>query len=198
VTVAALPGSGSPVGLASVTYARRTQSSQTPLLNGKTPTGVAAYAFHVSPWLVWLIVAVILGVGEVLTMTFVLAMFSAGAGAAAIVAAVGGGAVASGVTFGVVSAAGLIVIRPIARRHATGPALRTGSAALVGKRGRTLTDVSSRGGRVLLRGEEWSAAPYDDDLVIPADTPVDVLAIDGATAVIHPIALPLGGAGMES
>lgn len=150
-------------------------------------------------WLIWLIVAVILGVGELLTLTFVLAMFSAGAGAAAVVAALGGSAAWSGVTFAVVSVAGLWLVLPVARRHNHGPSLRTGSAALIGKRGRTVTVVSSRGGgRVMLGGEEWSAAPYDDSLVIPADTPVDVLAIEGATAVIHPIALPLGGAGTES
>jgi membrane protein implicated in regulation of membrane protease activity len=137
---------------------------------------------------------VVLGVGELLTLTFVLAMFAGGAAVAAAVAAIGADGAVQGVAFGVVSLAGLLVVLPIARRHSSGPSLRTGTAALVGRRGRTLTAVSSRnGGRVLLAGEEWSATPYDDSLVIPADTDVDVLAIDGAKAVVHPLALPLGG-----
>lgn len=143
-------------------------------------------------WLVWLIVAAALGIGEVLTLTLVLAMFAGGAAVAAVVAALGGPGAAQGASFVVVSLAGLWLVRPIATKHRNAPALRTGAAALVGKRGRTLTAVSARdGGRVRIGGEEWSAAPYDENLVIPADTAVDVLQIDGATAVVHPVELPL-------
>ena len=39
-------------------------------------------------------------------------------------------------------------------------------------------------------GETWTARPYDEALVIPAGEWVDVLAIDGATAVVHPTTLP--------
>jgi membrane protein implicated in regulation of membrane protease activity len=158
-----------------------------------------AYAPGVSVWLVWLIIAAALAVGEVLTLTFVLAMFAGGAAAAALVVAAGGGGVVAGVTFAAVSGAGLVVIRPLARRHHQVPTLRTGAAAMVGKRGRTLTAVSvNGGGRVRVGGEEWSASPYDDSLVIPEQTWVDVLAIDGATAVVHPIVLPLSGSESES
>lgn len=145
-------------------------------------------------WLVWLIAAVALGVGELLTLTFVLAMFATGAGVAALIAGLGGPGVAQGVSFAAVSLAGLWLVRPIATRHRDVPTLRTGAAALVGRRGRTVTDVSARGGgRVRIGGEEWTAAPYDESVVIPADTPIDVLQIDGATAVVHPVELPLGG-----
>ena len=37
-----------------------------------------------------------------------------------------------------------------------------------------------------LSGEDWSARPYDEDLVIPPGVRVDVLAIEGATALVHP------------
>lgn len=151
-----------------------------------------------SAWLGWLIAAGALAVGEVLTLTFVLAMLAAGAAATAAVAAVGGGAPLEVAAFAAVSLAGLSVVLPVARRHRSGPALRTGAAALVGKRGQTLTAVSATGGRVRVGGEEWSAAPYDDTLVIPEQTLVDVLAIDGATAVVHPVSLPLGSTGSES
>src|SRR5579884_1175735 len=120
-------------------------------------------------------------------------MFAAGAAVAALIAALGGPGAAQGVTFAVVSLAGLWLVRPVATRHRDVPTLRTGAAALIGRRGRTLTAVSAGGGgRVRIGGEEWTAAPYDDNVVIPADTVVDVLQIDGATAVVHPVELPLG------
>jgi membrane protein implicated in regulation of membrane protease activity len=41
-------------------------------------------------------------------------------------------------------------------------------------------------GRVRIGGEEWSARSYDPHLHIPAGTRVDVFAIEGATALVHP------------
>ncbi len=162
-------------------------------------TGSALTLRNVSAWLGWLIAAVALGVGELLTLTFVLAMFAGGAAAAAIVASVGASPALDVAVFAVISLTGLRLVLPVARRHGKVPTLRTGPAALVGKRCRTLTPVSiNGGGRVLLAGEEWSAAPYDDSIVIPEHTWVDVLAIDGATAVVHPISLPLGSHESES
>jgi membrane protein implicated in regulation of membrane protease activity len=47
-------------------------------------------------------------------------------------------------------------------------------------------EVSSSGGLVHISGEDWSARPYDEDLVIPPGVHVDVFEIDGATALVHP------------
>lgn len=139
-------------------------------------------------WVLWLLLAVALGVAEVLTLTFVLGMLAVGAGAAAIVAGTGAPTVAQGVVFGGVSAGLLVVVLPVARRHRRTPSsLRTGTASLVGQRAMVLSEVDTvSGGRVKIGGETWSARPYDASLVIPAGQWVDVLAIEGATAVVHP------------
>ena len=42
-------------------------------------------------------------------------------------------------------------------------------------------------GRIMLAGEIWSAAPYDEDLVIAPGQTVEVLQIKGATAYVHPL-----------
>jgi membrane protein implicated in regulation of membrane protease activity len=67
-----------------------------------------------------------------------------------------------------------------------GPVLRTGTAALVGSRGVAITQVDRHAGLVRLGGENWTARPYDENVIIEAGADVDVYAIDGATAVIHP------------
>lgn len=141
-----------------------------------------------SDWVAWLIVAVVLGIAEVMTLTFVLGLLALAAGATAVAAAADAPGVVQGVMFPVISVALLALVLPVARRHRRTPAaLQSGTANLVGKRGMVLSEVDTvSGGRVKIGGETWSARPYDGSLVIPAGQWVDVLAIDGATAVVHP------------
>jgi membrane protein implicated in regulation of membrane protease activity len=136
-------------------------------------------------WVAWLILAVLLGVGEVLTTSFYLGPFAIGAAVATVVAAAGGGLVASGIAFLVVSALALTTLRPIARRHLRTPAsLRTGTAALVGRTATVVEQVSDGAGSVKLEGEVWTARPYDEDEVIEPGTRVHVIEIRGATALV--------------
>jgi membrane protein implicated in regulation of membrane protease activity len=146
----------------------------------------------VDDWVIWLIVAVALAIAEVVTLTFVLGMVAGGAAAAALAGAIGAPVIGQVVTFGVVSALLLALVLPAARRHRHTPAaIRTGTAKLIGTRAMALSDINTaNGGRVRIGGETWSARPYDDGLHIPAGEWVDVLAIDGATAVVHPTTLP--------
>ena len=136
-------------------------------------------------WVLWLIAAVVLAVGEVLTMGFFLAPFAAGALVAALVAALGGGFVVSGLAFLAVSAVAFAGLRPIAKRHMKLPAqLRTGTAALVGKTGTVVESVSANGGSVRIDGEVWTARPYDEDDSYEAGQRVQILQIRGATALV--------------
>ena len=138
-------------------------------------------------WLIWLIAAVIFGVGEIFTLSFFLAPFAGGAAVAAIVAAAGGGAVASTAVFLLVSLALLAALRPLARRHLRQPAqLRTGTAALVGRTATVVERIANDEGVGCVRidGEVWTARAYDEDDVIEAGKRVQVLEIRGATALV--------------
>jgi len=136
-------------------------------------------------WVIWLIIAVAFGAGEVLTLSFFLGPFAIGALAAAVVSAAGAGLVLAGLAFLVVSVLALLTLRPVARRHLRTPAaLRTNTAALVGRTATVLEDVSDSGGCVKLEGEVWTARPFDDDHVIEAGRRVHVMEIRGATALV--------------
>ena len=136
-------------------------------------------------WVIWLIVAVAFGVGEVLTLSFFLGPFAVGALVAAVVSAAGAGLVAAGIVFLVVSLLVLLTLRPVARRHLRQPAaLRTNTAALVGRTATVLEPVSGDGGCVKLEGEVWTARPFDDDAVIEPGRRVHVMEIRGATALV--------------
>jgi membrane protein implicated in regulation of membrane protease activity len=142
-------------------------------------------------WLVWLIAAGALGVAELLTLTLAFGMLSASALGAALAASLGAPAALQVLTFVVVALLLLVVVRPIATRHArTSSPLRTGTAALIGSRGVAVTDIDRDHGQVRLGGEVWSARPYGDGGAIPAGASVDVVEIDGVTAVVLPTELP--------
>jgi membrane protein implicated in regulation of membrane protease activity len=138
-------------------------------------------------WIVWLVLAAVLGVAEVMTTTLAFGLIAAGAVVAAVVGAAGVGLPFQVGAFAVATAAGLVVVRPIAMRHIKQPPLlRTGTSALVGRSAKVVEEITDDGGRVRIGGELWSARPYDESQVIPVGSTVDVFAIEGATALVHP------------
>jgi membrane protein implicated in regulation of membrane protease activity len=138
-------------------------------------------------WLVWLLAAAVLGAAEFFTLTLALGILAGAAVVAAVVAGIGAPLLLQVAAFGAAAAFGLIVIRPIAKHHMSQPSItREGSDALIGKNALVLREVSANGGLIKLAGEEWSARTLDDSQVIPAGATVDVMEIDGATAVVYP------------
>ncbi|HEX2110324.1 MAG TPA: NfeD family protein [Gaiellaceae bacterium] len=136
-------------------------------------------------WVVWVIVAVVLAAGEVVTLGFFLGPIALAAALAAVVAVVGAGLELQLAAFVAGSLASLAIVRPIARRHMRTPAaLRTGTAALVGETAVVLERVDADSGRVRLAGEVWSARAYDGSQVLEPGARVTVLEIKGATALV--------------
>jgi membrane protein implicated in regulation of membrane protease activity len=139
------------------------------------------------PWVLWLIAAVVLGIGEIATMGFFLAPFAAGALVAALVSAAGTGTAITLIVFLLVSIAALAALRPIARSHRKMPALsRTGTAALVGRQAMVVERIANDEGVgcVKLDGEVWTARAYDQDDIIEEGRRVHVVEIRGATALV--------------
>jgi membrane protein implicated in regulation of membrane protease activity len=137
-------------------------------------------------WVPWLIAAAALAAGEVLSLGLVLGFLAVGALIAALVALGGGGLGFQILAFLLGSLLLLVLVRPIARRHLHTPArIRTGAEALVGQRAVVLERVDADGGRVRLAGEIWSARAWDDQAVIEPGARVEVMKIEGATALVH-------------
>lgn len=140
----------------------------------------------IDAWLWWLIGAAALGIALVVTAMPELGMLAVGAVAAAVVSGIfGGGAVAQVAVFAVVSTALIAVVRPIARRHRSQrPELASGVDALRGKQAVVLERVDGSGGRIKLAGEVWSARALDTGRSYEVGEEVDVVEIEGATAIV--------------
>jgi membrane protein implicated in regulation of membrane protease activity len=137
-------------------------------------------------WETWLMIAVALGVLELLSADLILIMLAGGA-LVGMVVAVFGLPVAVQIVVALGAAVGLLaVIRPsIVHRLHAGPTLRTGADALIGERGFVLEPLShATPGRVKIGGDVWTAKPYDEDDQIEAGAAVDVVSIKGATAYV--------------
>ena len=134
----------------------------------------------------WLIAAVLLAIGELLTPgLFFLGPVALAAVGAALAAGIGAGISLELIVFIAVSLASLAFLRPIARRHIRMPALtRTGTAALVGTKALVLQRVDANGGRVRIGGEEWSARSFFEEQTLEPGARVEVAKIEGATALV--------------
>ena len=125
------------------------------------------------PWFVWLLAAGVLGAAEFFTLTLAFGLMAGAALVAAVVAGAGIGMLGQ--------------LIAIALRHmAQGPLTREGSDALIGKRAEVLQEVTATHGLIKLSGEEWSARVLDESHVIPIGALVDVMEIEGATAIVYP------------
>ena len=136
-------------------------------------------------WVWWMIAAGVLAVGEIATLGFFLGPIAVAATLTAIVALIGAPLAVQWLVFIAASAGTVVVLRPIARRHLrTPPSIRTGTAALVGGRAVVLERVDANGGQVKIGGETWSARAYDEDETFEPGARVEVMKIEGATALV--------------
>jgi membrane protein implicated in regulation of membrane protease activity len=140
-------------------------------------------------WAAWLLLAVALGVAEMVSLDLILLMVAVGALVGGLVALAGAPFILQVLLAAGASGAMLMLVRPslVARLH-DGPTLVSGHDRLVGQQGVVTEELSALNpGRVKVGGEIWSACPYDEGLTIPPGATVEVFAIRGATAYVHPV-----------
>ena len=141
-------------------------------------------------WLIWLLLAAVLGAAELFTLGAALGLLGGAAVVTAGAAGLGAPVPVQLLVFAASSATALWLVRPVVVRHLHAPPTqRFGVDALVGRTAHVVRDVSGQGGTVRIDGEEWSARPldhHDPAYVIPAGSVVSVMAIRGATALVYP------------
>jgi membrane protein implicated in regulation of membrane protease activity len=138
-------------------------------------------------WIVWLIAACALGIGEMHQGGFYLAPFALGATLAAVLGLLGVSMALTLVVFLCASGIVFATLRPVAQRHRRlPPSIRTGAAALIGRPAIVLERIANNEGVgcVKIDGEVWTARSYDEDEVIDAGERVEVVEIRGATALV--------------
>ena len=138
-------------------------------------------------WAIWLSLAFLLGVAEIMSLDLVLIMLAVGALAAAGVAVLAPSLwwlqilVATAVTVSM-----LLLLRPtLLAKVRNMPGYRS-SAKMVGSSGVALSQIDRSGGEIKVDGQSWTARPYSSDVVIEQGTEIEVYEIDGVIAVVYP------------
>ena len=139
-------------------------------------------------WAIWLSLAFLLGIAEIMSLDLVLIMLAVGALAGAVVAVVAPSLwwlqilVASGISIMM-----LLLLRPtLLAKVRNMPGYRSSSAKMVGSSGVATSQIDKAGGEIKVDGQSWSARPYSSDLVIEQGTEIEVYEIDGVIAVVYP------------
>ena len=145
-------------------------------------------------WALWLSLALLLAVAEIMSLDLVLIMLAAGALAGALTAVVAPDLwwlqilVAAAVSVG-----SLALLRPtLMQRVRAMPGYRSSLQKMVGSSGIATADISRIGGEVKVDGQTWTARSFDPSLVIEKGTEIEVFEVDGTVAVVYPKELPHG------
>jgi membrane protein implicated in regulation of membrane protease activity len=143
----------------------------------------------------WIFIAIAAAIGEVLTVDLFLASVAVAAVGAAIASLVFGSLVIQIVLFTFLSLVGIGVVRP-AVKHALGidpvlPAdLQVRQSHVLGRQAVVTQTVSAHEGQIRIgQGEFWSARAFDPQESIPVGTRVEVLLVEGISALVAPVTL---------
>ena len=139
-------------------------------------------------WAIWLSLAFLLAIAEIMSLDLVLIMLAVGALAGAGVAVIAPSLwwlqilVASGISILM-----LLLLRPtLLAKVRSMPGYRSSTAKMVGSSGVATSQIDKSGGEIKVDGQSWTARPYSSDVVIEQGTEIEVYEIDGAIAVVYP------------
>jgi membrane protein implicated in regulation of membrane protease activity len=139
-------------------------------------------------WALWLSLAFLLGIAEIVSLDLVLIMLAVGALGGAVVALVAPSLwwlqILAAIT---VSLSMLLLLRPtLLAKVRSMPGYRSHADKMVGSSGVAVSQIDKSGGEIKVDGQSWTARPYSSDVVIEQGTEIEVYEIDGVIAVVYP------------
>lgn len=140
-------------------------------------------------WLLWIIISIVCLILELSSGDFFIMCFAIGAAVSSLVAGCGLSLTWQIVTFAVVSALSLLLVRPalIKKLHQPHRERLSNAEALIGQTGRVSEDIEANGyGRVAIDGDDWKAVSADGS-AINKDTRVRVVKMESIILTVEPI-----------
>lgn len=136
--------------------------------------------------LIWVAIAIAAAVVEVFTLDLIFLMVAGGALVGALAAVLTGSITLSILFFAVSTVLLMLGARPPLRRYMQrGPSAPMHTEALIGRTAEVVSAVDASTGRVKLAGEVWSARLESDEPAVAVGQRVDVIRIEGATAIVR-------------
>ncbi|HKK95865.1 MAG TPA: NfeD family protein [Anaerovoracaceae bacterium] len=138
-------------------------------------------------YLLWLALAIVLGIAEALTLGLSSIWFAIGALLACIIAMLNGPLTLQIIAFFAVSIILMIFTRPILVDKLNIGKEKTNVDAIIDKTGTVTVDIAPfKSGRAYINGLDWNAIS-EDNINITKDTKVKVVAIEGVKVIVKPL-----------
>lgn len=138
------------------------------------------------PSAIWLVLLVILVAGEAITVGLTFIWFAVGALGGLLVSVLGGPIWLQVVVFLILSAVTLVLVRPAAAKLLTPGISPTNADRILGQVALVTEEIDNlaQTGQVKLSGQVWTARSEDEE-VIPAQTKVRILRIEGVKVFVR-------------
>lgn len=143
--------------------------------------------FPLSAPMIWLILLVIFILVEIATVGLLTIWFAGGALVAFFVSLSQLGTAVQVIVFLIVSLVLVLLIRPLAQKKFNSGHIRTNAQTLIGEEAVVLEPIDNlqSKGRVMIRGQEWSARSVDDKEKFEKDEVVQVMSISGVKLMVR-------------
>ena len=142
-------------------------------------------------WIFWLIAAGIFFIGEMLTTGFFIFWLGIGSLLALVVSLFTSNLVIQTASFVISSIILICATKSFADKFSKKDAVATNVYTLTGKKGIVIEEINPTEGKgqIKVGGEVWSAL-CDENVVIPKDSEVEIVRIQGVKAFVTPIKVP--------
>ena len=136
--------------------------------------------------IIWIVLAIIFAVAEIITVGLTSIWFAGGALVATLASLMHLPVALQVILFLAVSALLLYFTRPLAVKYFNKDRVRTNAESLVGRQAIVISEIDNLQGigQVNVGGMEWSARSNRDDVPLPVGAVVIVLAIDGVKLIV--------------
>lgn len=142
-------------------------------------------------WIFWLIAAGIFFIGEMLTTGFLIFWLGIGSLLALVVSLFTTNLFIQTAVFVISSILLILFTKPLVDRFSKKDTVPTNVYTLAGKKGVVIESIEPKKGKGLIKvgGEVWSAL-CEEDIVIPKDSEVEIVRIQGVKAYVNPVKVP--------
>lgn len=138
-------------------------------------------------WQVWLIIAGLFFVAEIITVGFLVFWFGVGALIAMIVSFFTSNIIIQTAVFILSSSILLFVTKPFVKKFVDVKPTKTNAFSIIGKKALVIKEINSHSvGQIKINGEVWSAESENDE-IIPKDSEVEILQIKGVKAIVKSV-----------
>ena len=135
-------------------------------------------------WQMWLIIAGLFFIGEIITVGFLIFWFGIGALIAMIVSFFTPNIIIQTAIFITSSAILLLATKPLVTKFVDVKSTKTNAFSIIGKKALVIKEINSHSvGQIKINGEIWSAISENDD-VISEGSEVEIVQINGVKAIV--------------